>query len=71
MLQLSLRLLPGAYTVTAQHDGFQAVTVSPIFVKFGSVPDTATLIAHAAPVQMAALSPGNPRRMPFASRFDF
>ena len=26
-------LLPGAYTVTAQHDGFQAVTVSPIFVE--------------------------------------
>jgi hypothetical protein len=24
-------LLPGAHTVTAQHDGFQAVTVSPHF----------------------------------------
>src|SRR5208337_3214745 len=26
-------LLPGAYTVTAHHDGFQAVIVSPIFVE--------------------------------------
>ncbi len=26
-------LLPGAYTVTAQHDGFQTVTVSPFFVE--------------------------------------
>ena len=26
-------LLPGAHTVTAQYDGFQAVTVSPIFVE--------------------------------------
>jgi Carboxypeptidase regulatory-like domain/TonB dependent receptor len=26
-------LLPGAYTVTAQHDGFQGVTVSPFFVE--------------------------------------
>jgi hypothetical protein len=26
-------LLPGAYTVAAQHDGFPAVTVSPIFVE--------------------------------------
>ena len=26
-------LLPGANTVTAQHDAFQAVTVSPIFVE--------------------------------------
>src|ERR1700682_1539956 len=26
-------LLPGAYTVTAQHDGFQSVTVSPFFVE--------------------------------------
>jgi hypothetical protein len=25
--------LPGAHTVTARRDGFQAVTVSPIFVE--------------------------------------
>src|ERR1700735_4646125 len=54
-------LLPGAYTVTAQHDGFQAVTVSPIFVEVnqkvrldfdlqvGSVHETATVIARASP----------------------
>jgi hypothetical protein len=47
-------LLPGAYTVTAQHDDFQAATVSPIFVEInrktlldfdprvGSVHETAT-----------------------------
>src|SRR5580658_9035868 len=28
-------LLPGAHTATAQHDGFQAVTVSPIFLECG------------------------------------
>jgi len=40
-------LLPGAYTVTAQHDGFQAVTVSPIFV----VHETATVVAHTSSLQ--------------------
>src|SRR5271154_611050 len=56
-------LLPGAYTVTAQHDGFQAVTVSPVFVEVnqkvrldvelqvGSVHETATVNAHASALQ--------------------
>src|SRR5580704_3145135 len=56
-------LLPGAYTVTAQHDGFQAVTVSPVFVevnqkvrldfdlKVGSMRETATVTAHGSPIQ--------------------
>ncbi len=56
-------LLPGAYTVTAQRDGFQAVTVSPIFVEInqktrvdfdlhvGSVHETANVVAHASPLQ--------------------
>ena len=63
-------LLPGAYTVTAQHDGFQAVTVSPIFVEVnqkvrldfdlqvGSVHDTATVTAHASPLQTDEASEG-------------
>ncbi len=63
-------LLPGAYTVTAQHDGFQAVTVSPIFVevnqkarldfnlKLGSVHQTATVTAHASPLQTDEASEG-------------
>jgi hypothetical protein len=63
-------LLPGAYTVTAQHDGFQAVTVSPVFVevnqkvrldvelKVGSVHDTATVNAHASPLQTDEASEG-------------
>ena len=63
-------LLPGAYTVTAQHDGFQAVTVSPVFVevnqkvrldvelKVGSVHDTATVTAHASPLQTDEASEG-------------
>jgi hypothetical protein len=63
-------LLPGAYTVTAQHDGFQAVTVSPVFVevnqkirvdfdlKVGSVHDTATVTAHGSPVQTDEASEG-------------
>ncbi len=63
-------LLPGAYTVTAQHDGFQAVTVSPIFVQVnqktrldlnlqvGSVHETATVVAHASPLQTDEASEG-------------
>jgi Carboxypeptidase regulatory-like domain/TonB dependent receptor len=63
-------LLPGAYTVTAQHDGFQAVTVSPVFVevnqkvrldfdlKVGSVHDDATVTAHASPLQTDEASEG-------------
>jgi hypothetical protein len=63
-------LLPGAYTVTAQHDGFQTVTVSPFFVevnqksrldfelRVGSVHDTATVIAHASPIQTDEASEG-------------
>ncbi len=63
-------LIPGAYTVTAQHDGFQAVTVSPIFVevnqkvrldfdlKVGSVHDSATVTAHASAVQTDEASEG-------------
>ncbi len=63
-------LLPGAYTVTAQHDGFQAVTVSPIFVevnqkvrldfdlKVGSVHESATVSAHASLLQTDEASEG-------------
>ncbi|HEX5226538.1 MAG TPA: carboxypeptidase regulatory-like domain-containing protein [Bryobacteraceae bacterium] len=63
-------LLPGAYTVTAQHDGFQAMTVSPLFVelnqkvrldfdlKIGSVHETATVTAHASPLQTEEASEG-------------
>ena len=63
-------LLPGAYTVTAQHNNFQAVTVSPVFVevnqkvrldfdlKVGSVHDSATVIAHASPLQTDEASEG-------------
>ncbi len=63
-------LLPGAYTVTAQHNDFQAVTVSPIFVevnqklrldfdlKLGSVHETATVTAHASPLQTDEASEG-------------
>src|ERR1700684_2225537 len=63
-------LLPGAYTVTAQHDGFQAVTVSPVFVevnqkfrldfdlKVGSIHETATVTAQASPLQTDEASEG-------------
>jgi hypothetical protein len=63
-------LLPGAYTVAAQRDGFQAVTVSPVFVevnqkvrldfdlKLGSVHETATVSAHASPLQTDEASEG-------------
>ncbi|HTS50366.1 MAG TPA: TonB-dependent receptor, partial [Bryobacteraceae bacterium] len=56
-------LLPGAYTVTAEHTGFQTVTVSPIFVevnqkarldidlKVGSAHDSITVTARTSPVQ--------------------
>src|SRR5271166_709813 len=63
-------LLPGAYTVTAQRDGFQAVTVSPIFVEInqktrvdfdlhvGSVHETANVVAHASLLQTDEVSEG-------------
>ena len=63
-------LLPGAYTVIAQHDGFQAVTVSPVFVEVnqkvrldvelqvGSVHETATVNAHASALQTDEASEG-------------
>jgi hypothetical protein len=63
-------LLPGAYTVTAQHDGFQAVTVSPFFVEvdqkarldfdlhLGSTHDTVTVNARTSPVQTDEASEG-------------
>jgi hypothetical protein len=66
-------LLPGAYTVTAQHDSFRAVTVSPFFVevnqkvrldvelKVGSVHDTATVNSHASPLQTDEASEGYTR----------
>ncbi len=56
-------LLPGAYTVIAEHNGFQTVTVSPIFVevnqkarldidlKVGSAHDSITVSARTSPVQ--------------------
>jgi hypothetical protein len=56
-------LLPGAYTVTAQHEGFQAAAVSPLFVEInqkarldfdlhvGSVRDTVSVSARTSPVQ--------------------
>ncbi|HEX4593707.1 MAG TPA: carboxypeptidase regulatory-like domain-containing protein [Bryobacteraceae bacterium] len=63
-------LLPGAYTVTAQHDGFQMVTVSPFFVevdqkarldfdlRVGSAHDTVTVTAHTSPLQTDEASEG-------------
>src|SRR6202162_6741309 len=63
-------LLPGAYTVTAQRDGFQAVTVSPFFVevnqkarldfdlRVGSAHDTVTVSARASTLQTAEASEG-------------
>jgi hypothetical protein len=63
-------LLPGAYTVTAQRSGFQAITVSPVFVELnqrtrldfdlrvGATHDTATVVAHASPLQTDEASEG-------------
>src|SRR5579864_2611733 len=63
-------LLPGAYTVTAQHDGFQTVTVSPFFVeveqkarldfdlKLGSAHETITVTARSSPLQTDEASEG-------------
>src|ERR1700680_934860 len=63
-------LLPGAYTVTAQKDGFQAVTVSPFFVevnqkarldfdlRVGSAHDTVTVNARSSPLQTDEASEG-------------
>jgi carboxypeptidase family protein len=56
-------LLPGSYAVTAQHDGFQTVSVSPVVVevnqkarldfelRLGSAHDTVTVTARTSPVQ--------------------
>jgi hypothetical protein len=63
-------LLPGAYTVTAQRDGFQGVTVSPFFVevnqkarldfdlRVGSAHDTVTVNARASALQTDDASEG-------------
>src|SRR5258708_5407563 len=63
-------LLPGSYTVTAQRDGFQMVTISPVLVevnqkaradielRVGSASDTLTIIAHTPPLQTDDASEG-------------
>jgi len=63
-------LLPGVYTVTAQHDGFQMVTVSPFFVevdqkarldfdlRLGSSHETVTVNARTSPLQTDEASEG-------------
>lgn len=63
-------LLPGAYTVTAEHDGFQGVTVSPVFVELnqkarldvdvrvGSTHERVTVNAHTSPLQTDEASEG-------------
>ena len=63
-------LLPGVYTVIAQHDGFQMVTVSPIFVevdqkarldfdlRVGSSHETITVTARTSPLQTDEASEG-------------
>ena len=70
-------LLPGAYTVTAQHEGFQAVTVSPLFVevnqkarldfdlRVGSSHEAVTVNARISPIQTDEASEG----FLFGSRF--
>jgi hypothetical protein len=63
-------LLPGTYTVTAQHDGFQAITLANVTVevnqkarldfdlRLGSSRDTVTVIAHTSPLQTDEASEG-------------
>ena len=63
-------LLPGSYTVTAQRDGFQMVTISPVLVevnqkaradvelRIGSASDTVTVVAHTSPLQTDDASEG-------------
>ena len=63
-------LLPGAYTVTAQHEGFQTVTVSPLFVevnqkarldfdlRVGTGHDAVTVNARVSPMQTDEASEG-------------
>src|SRR5262249_50190011 len=63
-------LLPGAYTVTARHEGFQTETVSPLFVEvnkksrldfdlhLGSSHESVTVAAHASPLQSDDASEG-------------
>ena len=63
-------LLPGAYTVTAHHSGFQTVTVSPVFVEVnqkarldlslqvGAARDSVTVTARTSPVQTDEASEG-------------
>jgi hypothetical protein len=62
---LTPSVLPWAHTVTAQHDVFQAVTVSPVFVEVNQKVrlDAESFFGQAFPA-------GDPRRMHFASRFD-
>jgi len=63
-------LLPGAYTVSAQRDGFQIVAMSPVLVevnqktradvelRVGSAHDTVTVPAHISPLQTDEASEG-------------
>jgi hypothetical protein len=63
-------LLPGAYTVTAEHDGFQTVTVSPLFVELnkksrldidlhlGTSHESVTVSAHVSSLQTDDASEG-------------
>src|SRR5579871_389987 len=63
-------LLPGAYTVTAEHHGFQTVTVSPFFVevnqkarldlklRLGAAQQSVTVTAHSSAVQTDEASEG-------------
>jgi hypothetical protein len=63
-------LLPGAYTVTAQRDGFQTVAVSPLFVELnkkshldfdlhlGSSHESITVTAHVSSLQTEDASEG-------------
>src|ERR1700736_2527931 len=63
-------LLPGVYTVTAQHEGLQMVTVSPVFVevdqkarldfdlRVGSSHETVTVTARTSPLQTDEASEG-------------
>jgi outer membrane receptor protein involved in Fe transport len=63
-------LLPGAYTVTAQHEGFQTAAVSPFFIEvnkksrldldlhLSSSHEAVTVTAHASPLQTDEASEG-------------
>ncbi len=63
-------LLPGAYTITVQHEGFQTVTVSPFLIevdqkarldfdlRVGSARDMVTVTARTSPLQTDEASEG-------------